>query len=118
MKIWSLVFCLMALSLFAYAQETCSCSAQLTQMQMQSQVDRDNFNFRLDQQERNSNSTITALQIQLQNKMDEDFRQHDQFILTENNRMIDTILLRVIIALFATSGWFVSLIMVIIYWRW
>jgi hypothetical protein len=120
MKIWmwTLAFCLIVLSVFINAQETCTCSQQLTQMQMQSQVDRDNLNARIDQQSKNFNSSLTQVKLDMQSKIDVDFAQHDQNMVQENNRVIDQVLMRVTVALIATSGFLVSLIILIIYMRW
>lgn len=112
-----LIFCLLTLSLFAHAQETCTCSSQLTQMQMQSQLDRDNLNSRIDQLDNNTQTAIAKNRVDTQADIKVQLANQNTFIMQQNLGMIDAILMRVVVALFATSGWFLSLAMLIHYAR-
>jgi hypothetical protein len=117
MKVWILAFCLIALSLFAHSQGECTCSPQITQLQMQSQLNQDFLNAKINDQGKNFSVSLDKAKIDIKAMMDEDFSQHDKYMIEENNRVIDQVLLRVVVALFATAGFGISLVMVLIYWR-
>jgi hypothetical protein len=115
MKIWFVAMFLLLMAISVKAQ--CECSDQLTRMQMQGQVDTENLIAMI---KAGDNKTMTAIgQAQIDTKagMDADYAQHDKNMVMLMDAVIDKITMRIVIALFATSGWFLSLSMLLIYTR-
>lgn len=117
MKIGLLFLCLIAMALFIKADSCSDLQTQLTQMQMQAQVDRANFNAQFAMLNNQTQASMLKLRSDAQADTKLQLAEQNQFIMQQNLAMIDAILMRVVVALFATSGWFFSLAMLVHYGR-
>lgn len=117
MNFWALLICLLSLILSLFAQETCATSDQVTRMQMQNQIDIDNINARINSLENKTLSSDQGIILSVQADLQKTKTEINSNTLQTANYIINETLMRVIVSLFATSAFLVSLVMLVIYYR-